>query len=211
MNFITKFGIINFLLLFNINYMTLMGQTVITHPIGDKISVEEAIEYGLFSGIVGFEVAELQLSPLGGDKYTLIYRYKSGDRIESSSIQFGDEIKKLMNRSLFQQDSLNSQLAVSADLNIKLSLKTGSTIITRFKKWSGNTIEFETEFGRQDIDIDKIENILILDERHFKDGEYYGTDPNYTRLFFAPTGRALKKGSGYFADYELVFPGVVVC
>ena len=186
----------------------LWGQTVITHPIGDRITPEEAIEYSLFSDIAGFEIAELQLSPLGGDKYTLTYYYRSGDELETSSFQFGNAIRRLMNRSLFHQDSVNSQLAVSTDLNIKLGLKSGSTIIVKFERWNGNTIEFETEFGQQDIDIDKIENILILEERHFKDGEYYGTDPNYTRLFFAPTARALKKGAGYFADYELLFPGV---
>jgi hypothetical protein len=37
-----------------------------------------------------------------------------------------------------------------------------------------------------------------------------GVDPNYSRLLFAPTGRPLKKGDGYFSDYELVFPGVAV-
>ena len=35
-----------------------------------------------------------------------------------------------------------------------------------------------------------------------------GLDPNYSRLLFAPTGRPLAKGDGYFSDYELVFPGV---
>jgi hypothetical protein len=33
------------------------------------------------------------------------------------------------------------------------------------------------------------------------------SDPNYSRLMFAPTGRPLRKGDGYFADHELVFPG----
>jgi hypothetical protein len=33
-------------------------------------------------------------------------------------------------------------------------------------------------------------------------------DPNYSRLLFAPSGRPLKKGDGYFSDYELVFPGI---
>jgi hypothetical protein len=32
-------------------------------------------------------------------------------------------------------------------------------------------------------------------------------DPNYSRLLFAPTGRPLRKGDGYFSDHELVFPG----
>jgi len=33
-------------------------------------------------------------------------------------------------------------------------------------------------------------------------------DPNYSRLMFAPTGRPLKKGEGYFSDYWVLFPGV---
>ena len=37
-----------------------------------------------------------------------------------------------------------------------------------------------------------------------------GLDPNYSRLLFGPTGRPLKKGDGYFSDYELAFPGVAV-
>jgi hypothetical protein len=33
------------------------------------------------------------------------------------------------------------------------------------------------------------------------------SDPNYSRLMFAPTGRPLRQGDGYFSDHELVFPG----
>ncbi|MGH7603372.1 MAG: hypothetical protein ACRENK_05150 [Gemmatimonadaceae bacterium] len=39
-------------------------------------------------------------------------------------------------------------------------------------------------------------------------GEYWFPNPNSTRLFFAPSGQMLKKGEGYFSDYELFFPGV---
>ncbi len=207
MNIISKFGIINFLLLFIFNYATLMGQAIITHQIGDVISPEEATEYGLFADIEGFEAAELQISQLKGYKYILSYSYTSGDGVESSSFRFGDEIKKLINRSLFQQDSLNALMEITTNLNIKLKLRSGSTLIARFQRWNGNTFELETDFGQQNIDIGKIEEVLILEERHFKDGEYYGSDPNQTRLFFAPTARALKKGSGYFAVYELILPG----
>jgi hypothetical protein len=35
-------------------------------------------------------------------------------------------------------------------------------------------------------------------------------DPNTSRLFFAPTGRTLRSGSGYFADYFLFFPFLAV-
>ena len=33
-------------------------------------------------------------------------------------------------------------------------------------------------------------------------------DVNDTRLLFSPTGRPLRKGEGYFSDFELLFPGV---
>jgi hypothetical protein len=35
-------------------------------------------------------------------------------------------------------------------------------------------------------------------------------DPNHTRLMFAPTGRPLRRGEGYFSDHELAFPGFAV-
>ena len=33
------------------------------------------------------------------------------------------------------------------------------------------------------------------------------SDPNDTRLMFAPTGRPLRKGDGYFSDHYVIFPG----
>lgn len=41
-------------------------------------------------------------------------------------------------------------------------------------------------------------------------GEYVRTDPNYTRLLFAPTARPLKSGQGYFSVYQIFFPFVAV-
>lgn len=39
-------------------------------------------------------------------------------------------------------------------------------------------------------------------------GVYYRSDPNTSRLLFAPTGRPLLKGEGYLTDYWVLFPGV---
>jgi hypothetical protein len=41
-------------------------------------------------------------------------------------------------------------------------------------------------------------------------GEFRHSDPNYTRLFFAPTGRPLKSGQGYLSVYEIFFPFLAV-
>jgi hypothetical protein len=43
-----------------------------------------------------------------------------------------------------------------------------------------------------------------------KNGTFYRTDPNKTRLLFAPTGRMLEPGKGYFSIYELFFPSLSV-
>ena len=39
-----------------------------------------------------------------------------------------------------------------------------------------------------------------------KGGVVVYDDPNTSRIFFAPTGRTLARGEGYFADYFLVYP-----
>ena len=39
-----------------------------------------------------------------------------------------------------------------------------------------------------------------------QDGEFWREDPNDTRLFFGPTGRALGRGEGYFSVVEVMMP-----
>ena len=43
---------------------------------------------------------------------------------------------------------------------------------------------------------------------HMVAGVHQRFDPNYSRLMFAPTGRPLRQGDGYFSDYYVFFPGV---
>jgi len=43
-----------------------------------------------------------------------------------------------------------------------------------------------------------------------KGDRFFQTDPNLTRLFFAPTARTLPAGSGYFSIYEIFFPMMAV-
>ncbi len=52
---------------------------------------------------------------------------------------------------------------------------------------------------------DKISHIAEL-HGEYVEGEYIRHDPNTTRLFFAPTARNIRRGSGYFADYMIFFP-----
>jgi hypothetical protein len=43
-----------------------------------------------------------------------------------------------------------------------------------------------------------------------RDGEFLPEDPNRTRLFFAPTGRALSRGQTYFGTFQIMMPFVQV-
>jgi len=89
------------------------------------------------------------------------------------------------------------------DTNLKtIELRDGSEFIGHIKSQDSLSIIFETQSGTIiDIKRDQIEN--IEDQRS---DFLIGDDPNKTRLFFAPTGRSLKAGAGYFSVNELLFP-----
>ncbi|MDQ7052832.1 MAG: hypothetical protein Q9P14_08060 [candidate division KSB1 bacterium] len=72
----------------------------------------------------------------------------------------------------------------------------------------GDTLMVRTPAGLQI----PVPDPLLLNVRNLhgeiKQGRFRRLDPNQTRLFFAPTGRPLKKGTGYFADYYVFFPTI---
>ena len=69
-------------------------------------------------------------------------------------------------------------------------------------------VRFKTSFGEMTIPISEIREIRNVPASSVRGGQYWFPNPNATRLFFAPTGRMLKQGEGYFADYYLFFPTV---
>ena len=82
----------------------------------------------------------------------------------------------------------------------------GSTLMGRIIEIQEDEIQFETELGVMIISISKIKKIKEIPVSAIKKGEYWFPNPNATRLYFASTGRCLKRGEGYFADYYLFFP-----
>ncbi len=99
---------------------------------------------------------------------------------------------------------------VIPDSNYVQIIKTryGSTLIGRIIEIGENEIKFQTQMGEIKIAIAKIEEIKTAPATSIKAGKYWFPNPNSTRLYFAPTGRMLKKGEGYFSDYYLFFPGI---
>ena len=88
-----------------------------------------------------------------------------------------------------------------------VTLKDGSTIFGRILAVNGDTVSFQTQAGNIQLSAGAIREIKEIPAADLREGEYWFPNPNYTRLFFAPTGQMLKKGEGYFSDYELFFPG----
>jgi hypothetical protein len=84
----------------------------------------------------------------------------------------------------------------------------GSTYVGRIIKTEMRDIEFKTDLGTITIPKEKIQNIREIPEKSLRNGKYWFPEPNSTRLYFAPTGRMLPKGRGYFADYDIFLPSV---
>jgi hypothetical protein len=92
----------------------------------------------------------------------------------------------------------------------RLSLMDGSEIVGTILKEDSAQVEFQSVSKiSMLVPRNQIKTIVPL-RGNVVDGEFRRSDPNYTRLFFAPTGRALKNGQGYFSAYEIFFPFVAI-
>jgi hypothetical protein len=87
----------------------------------------------------------------------------------------------------------------------KVALTDGSELIGTVVGEDSTSIKFRTIGGVEVVlpksSVSSIKPVAgnIVGDR------FYKRDPNYSRLFFGPTARALERGHGYFADYWLFF------
>jgi len=101
-----------------------------------------------------------------------------------------------------------AQLRIVDSTKIQLiTLRDGSSLVGRIVAVRGDTVDFGMSVGRVPILVGDIRELKETAVGTMHDGQYWAANPNATRLFFAPSGQMLKKGEGYFADYELFFPG----
>jgi len=92
----------------------------------------------------------------------------------------------------------------------ELVLKDGSRMFGSVEQDSGTEIVFRTHAGAtvtvRRADVASLKTVSGT----IQGGEFLRPDPNATRLFFAPTGRALKRGQVYLGVYEFLMPFVQV-
>ena len=91
-----------------------------------------------------------------------------------------------------------------------LKSKDGSTLYGRITVIYDEEIEFTTELGTFKIRITNIKSIEDVPQSSFRAGEYWFPNPNNTRLYFAPKGQMLRKGTGYFQNIYIFFAGFAV-
>ncbi len=95
--------------------------------------------------------------------------------------------------------------AAAADRVIAVALRDGSRLVGRVVSEDDTSLTVATSDGLEVV----VRRASVVSMTQVgEDGRSISVDPNYSRLMFAPTGRPLKKGDGYFSDYELLFPGV---
>lgn len=98
----------------------------------------------------------------------------------------------------------------SADEIQRLTLTDGSQVFGHVESEEADGVRFRSVSGIVlSVPRAQIADIRVV-EGHVLAGEFLPADSHNTRLLFAPTGRALKKGQGYFGVYELIFPFVQV-
>lgn len=92
----------------------------------------------------------------------------------------------------------------------ELELNDGSSVIGRVESVTGDRFVFRAASGvEMTVEVSAVRSLKPVTGR-IVNGELWREDPNPTRLFFAPTGRSLKKGEAYFGVYEIILPFVQV-
>jgi hypothetical protein len=93
---------------------------------------------------------------------------------------------------------------------LAVGMRDGSTFMGRVTSVRGDTAEMATSSGTVRFSVYDVKRSNVVRAIDMVNGEYWFPNPNTTRLLFAPTGRMIRKGDGYFSDYLLFFPGVAV-
>jgi hypothetical protein len=98
--------------------------------------------------------------------------------------------------------------AAAADTVYEIRLRDGSVLVGRIVADQGATLTVQTQAGLT-VTLQR-DQVVSITERSGRvvDGQVWPQDPHATRLFFAPTARAVPRGEGYFGVYELFLPFV---
>ena len=111
----------------------------------------------------------------------------------------------LLPRGAAAQDTVPAPAAPAGSL-FEVRLSDGSVLYGRVLEQTPEELVIQTESGATvRVSRGQVAAIESLRGRVVR-GQVWPEDRNTSRLFFAPTGRAVPAGEGYLGVYELVFP-----
>ena len=102
---------------------------------------------------------------------------------------------------------------VQDSTNVSVRLVDGSVIYGVLERTDADSVVVNLASGRMAFANARVRLVRPAGKAHQRpDGstEYWFPNANTTRLFFAPTGRTLERGEGYFADHMVVLGSVAV-
>jgi hypothetical protein len=85
-----------------------------------------------------------------------------------------------------------------------LRLRDGSVLMGQLLSRDSVSLKFATHGGVLTIPAASVAEIKQITATEIHDNQYWFPDPNRTRLFFAPTGRMLEHGEGYYSNTYLL-------
>ncbi len=199
-------------------------QIEILHPsLGETIDSLKNGQYNIFGRIPGFSAGRLYKT--GDQQYRLhLIRNREGRaqmRILEMSLRAVDDFRSKTVRYIQEVDRekqppddpvfpIDGSIWNERYLTQKVVLRDGNEILGILVHAKRDTLTVKTPGGLSipipDSNIQKIGEL----RREIHQGQWVRFDPNGSRLFFAPTGRSLNPGSGYFADYYVFFPTLAV-
>jgi hypothetical protein len=104
----------------------------------------------------------------------------------------------------------NLEAAQEGSATQEMRLRDGSVLFGTIVLSADDHVVFRT-VGGAEVQISRDSIVSIEPARgEVVAGEFETADPNTTRLLFAPTGRSLRRGDGYFGVYQFLMPFVQV-
>ena len=91
-----------------------------------------------------------------------------------------------------------------------MQTRDGSLFVGRLVRATVDSVYFVSAGGPITVPRSAVIELRQIGRGAMRQGVYWAPNPNDTRLFFAPTGRTLAKGDGYFSDtwvFLLLFAG----
>jgi hypothetical protein len=108
---------------------------------------------------------------------------------------------------LFAQDT-RADTASAASITHFVRTTSGSTFVGRMLRERADSIWIETSGGLLALPRSALAEVRRVAPSEIHGGEYWFPNPSATRLFFAPTGRMLQKGEGYYSNTYLFLNGL---